>query len=121
MTGTTNSTGFRSFTTGATALAAYVRVKVSSGLLVVAGATDAAIGVTIHAAAIGAPCTVKLFNAPGTFACIAAAAITAGNAVYPAASGKVTATGTTALNYIALEAATADGDVIELARTETGA
>lgn len=108
----------RTFTTGATALAAYVRVKLTAGLLVVAGAGESAIGVTIAPSAISAPASVRLLNGYGTALMLAGAAITSGNPVYGLASGKiddaVAATAAGASIGIALEAATADGDVIEV-------
>lgn len=119
MSTTTVSSHFRSFIAAA-AIAAAIRVKVdSSGNAAVAGATDAAIGTTEHAVASGDPVTVKLY-AP-TLLATASEAITRGNQVYPAASGKIAATGTTALNLVALEAATADGDQIECAVVQKGA
>jgi len=108
----------RSFITGATALAAYVRVKLTAGLLVVAGAGESAIGVTVAPSAISAAATVRLFNGYGTAFMVASAAVTSGNPVYGTASGKiddaVASTNAGAPLGIALEAATADLDVIEV-------
>lgn len=119
---TTNDSGFKSFTATSTAIALGARVKTnSSGQILVAGATDVAIGVTTQAIAASGTGTVKLFNAPGTYMMLAGAAITAGAQLYPLASGKVDDTGTTALPLIALEAATADGDLIECAPCLKGA
>lgn len=120
MNTTENSSGFKSFVAAA-AIAQGQRVKISSGQVDVAAATDAAIGVAIHDAASGLPCTVKLFSAPGTFICRASAAIAAGAQLYPTAAGEVDDTGTTALNLVALEAASADNNLIECARIEKGA
>lgn len=117
---TQNSSGFKSLLAAA-ALLEGQRVKLNAGKWDVAGATDASPGVAIHAAAIGEPCDVKLFNAPGTFNIMASGAITAGAQLYPTASGKVDDSGTTAINLMALEAATASGDVIECCRLEIGA
>lgn len=117
-----NASGFRTFQATAAAIAAGARVKVnSSGLILVADAADAAIGVTTEYVAASGYGTVKVFSAPGTFLCLAGVAITRGNQVYPAASGKIAATGTTLLNLIALEAAGADGDLIECAVCQKGA
>ena len=119
---TENSSGFRTFQATAVALAQGLRVKVdSNGLISVAGAAEAAVGVTTEAIAASGYGTVKLFTAPGTFLCTASVAITRGNQVYPAASGKIAATGTTALPLVALEAATANGDHIECAAIYLGA
>jgi hypothetical protein len=112
--GQENTTGWRTFQATAAALEAYVRVDVdSSGLISVAGATDRGIGVTTEAIAASGYGTVKLFSAPGTFIVQAAAAVTRGAALYGAADGEIDDTGTYDLNLLALEAATAQGDVIE--------
>lgn len=120
MTTTENTTGFKSLVAAA-AIAEGQRIKISSGQADVAGATDAAIGVARHAAAAGETVTVKLFSAPGTFVCRANAAITAGAQLYPTANGNVDDAGTTALNLVALEAATAQNDLIECASIQKGA
>lgn len=108
----------RTFTTGATALAAYVRVKLSSGLLVVAGAGESGIGVTVAPSAVGTAAAVRLFNGHGTAFMLAGAAIAADAAVRGIADGKIDdaipATNAGAPLGIALEDATADGDVIEV-------
>lgn len=119
---TQNDTGYKAYTATAVAIAANVRVKVdSNGLISVAAAAEAAIGVTIAPIAASGTGTVKMFSAPGTYLCQASVAITKGTQVFPAASGKVAATGTTALPLMALDAAAADGDVIELAPVQKGA
>lgn len=119
---TANSSGYRAFQATATAIAAYKRVKVDSdGLISVAAAAEGAIGVTVEAIAASGYGTVKLFNAPGTFMVTANAAITRGAQLYPTASGNVDDAGTTALPLVALEAATASGDVIEAAPLLLGA
>jgi hypothetical protein len=87
-------------------------------LAVAAGAPNGtALGVAIGDAPANGIVTVKLNTASGTFEMRAGGVISAGAAVFPAASGKVLAT-TTSANLaigIALEAATADNDVIEVA------
>jgi hypothetical protein len=107
----------RTFTTGATALAAYARVKLDTGVLVVAGAGEAAIGVTVAPFAIGALATVRLFNGYGTAFMLAGAAVASGANVFGIAAGKIDdaqpAAGGAPIG-VALEAATADGDVIEV-------
>ena len=119
---TANRTGFKTFTATAAAIAEGVRVKVdSNGLISAAGATEIAIGVTVEPVAASGIGNVKLFTAPGTFLCTASAAITRGAELYPTASGKVDDAGTTKLGLVALEAATADGDLIECARYLLGA
>ena len=117
-----NSSGHRAFQATAVAIAPYLRVKVdSAGLISVASAAEGAIGVTTHAVPASGIGNVKLFSAPGTYLMTAASAITRGARLFPAASGLVDDTGTTALNLCALEAATAANDVIECAPAFLGA
>jgi hypothetical protein len=119
---TTTEGCVKTFQATAAALAQGIRVKVdSAGKMLVAGASDAAIGVTIEAVAASGYGAVKLFTGPGTFILTAGVAITRGDQVYPAAAGKIAATGTTLLPLVALEAATADGDLIECAVVYKGA
>lgn len=109
----------KSFASGA-ALAVNRRVKLSAGVLAYAGASDVAIG-TLEAATFAdtnlasgySNGTVRLVTAQGTRKMVAVDAITAGDPVYAAASGKVSATGTV-VEGRALEASTADNDVIEV-------
>lgn len=100
------------------AIPKYARVKLSAAETVdVAGLAEKEIGVAQNAAfAAGDEVTVKFRNAPGTFKMIAQEAIAAGAAVYTEASGKVqdTAQSTAFLVGHALNAATADGDIIEV-------
>jgi len=63
--------------------------------------------------ASGAMVPVRLLNAGGTIKVKVGEAITAGNSIYEGASGKGAASGDTALGT-ALEAATADRDIIEM-------
>lgn len=119
---TANSSGYRSFKATAAAIAESIRVTVDSdGLISAAGASTLAVGVTVEAVAASGYGTVKLFNAPGTYLCTAAGAVTRGAHLYPAANGKVDDTGTTKIPLVALEAATADGDIIECAPLLLGA
>lgn len=80
-----------------------------------AGAADQAIGTTIdETAAAEDLCTLKLLGtSPETHRMIANAAITVGSPVFAAASGKVAPDGQKLLG-IALTAAAADGDIIEV-------
>lgn len=92
------------------------RVRINtSGALVLAGANTPAIGVAEYAVADGEACTVRLYGS-GTMQMIASEALTVGETVYGAASGKIsdTTTGTTIIGQ-ALEAAAADGDIIHVA------
>lgn len=103
------------------ALGANLRVKISAGVLVLAGASDASIGTMEAATFSGATRgTVRLKTAEGTQKMVAAGAITAGNPVYAAASGKVDASGTV-IEGKAIESAAADGDVIEVMPVADGA
>ena len=110
----------KTFTAGA-AFLAFALVQLSSGKVIenTATSTDDPIGVAEFAAAAdGDLVTVRLINGPGTFEMIAAGAITSGVDVYAAADGKIQALPADAGTYRrigkALEAATADGDIIEV-------
>jgi hypothetical protein len=110
----------KSFQATAAALGAGIRVKLNtSGQILVAGATDPAIGTTIEAVAASGYGTVLLFG-PSRLV-TAGAAITAAALLYPLASGKVDDTGTTAIGLVAGTAATADGDIIEAFDARVGA
>lgn len=116
--GAINSTGYKTFTATAVAITAGARVAVnSSGVIAASGAANDWIGTAIEDIAASGAGTVRLRSSPGTFHFIASAAITVGNVLYPTASGKVDDAGTTggAIGFVAIEAATADGDVIEAA------
>lgn len=104
----------RAFTAGG-AIAAYLRVRLSSGVLAAAGVSEQEIGTIENAAfASGDVRSVRLRNAYGTRKMVAAGAITAGAAVYAAAGGKITATVNPYPVGVALEAAGADNDIIEV-------
>lgn len=98
------------------ALAKYRAVKVVAGLLAYCGSTDVGVGTiqeTTFAKSEAFDATVKLLNGPGTHQMVAAGAITAFNPVYAAANGKIASAGTVLRGY-AMQAATADGDIIEV-------
>jgi hypothetical protein len=106
----------RTFTAGAT-IAAFSRVNLSSGELAVAGLDDAdEVGFVTEACVDGDSVAVVLRGAQGTVTAIAAGAIAVGATLYTAASGKVNdvAASTSYPRGIALEAAAADGDYIEI-------
>lgn len=115
--------GFKGFVASA-AISQYARVKIdAAGTVSTAGLTDRDIGVAQNAAfAAGDGVQVKLRTAPGTHKMIAAGAVTLGAVVNTAASGKVddaaTSTGF-ALGH-ALEAATANNDIIEVLYSQHG-
>jgi hypothetical protein len=118
---TANGTGYLSLPTAA-AINEGERVHINaSGQFALSGATDPSVGTATHNAASGGTLTVKLWTAPGTFLVVASAAITAGARLFPTASGRVDDAGTTPLNLIAKEAATAAGNIIEAAPCMVGA
>jgi len=104
------------------ALGKNLRVKLASGVLALAGINENDIGVLEYPTVSGdEQGTVRLRSAEGSHQAVAAAAITAGALVYTAASGKVSVSASTAfLRGIALTAAAADGDVIEVLPLSTG-
>jgi hypothetical protein len=111
---------YKTFTAGA-ALAEHLRVKLSSGKLVAAGTGTSDEGVEIgtiveEAFADGDKRKVHLRSAGGTTKMVAAGPITQGAAVYGAAGGKIDDAANGSAIGVALEAATAANDVIEVVR-----
>lgn len=110
-------TGFRPFTADA-AIAQYARVLFEAdGRIVEAGLTGKEVGIAQQEAfAAGDRITVKLRSAQGTHKMIAIEALAVGAQLYTETSGKVqdTAQATAFQVGIALEAAAADGDIIEV-------
>lgn len=100
------------------AIALYQRVKLDAdGKVTVAGLTDRCIGTAVKPAfAAGDLVTVKLRTASGTHKMIVSEAVAAGALLYTESDGEVqdTAQATAFLIGTALEAATADQDVIEV-------
>lgn len=88
----------------------------ADGTISAAGLTGKEIGTALAAAfAAGDRVAVKLRTAAGSHKMIAAAAIAAGATVFTAASGKVSVSASTAFQVgTAVEAATANNDVIEV-------
>jgi hypothetical protein len=87
----------------------------ANGDAVYAGATEQPIGFTQEYVASGRRFTMFLLNKMGTFVGTASGAINKLADVYCGANGKLTATvGTNKRVGLALEAATADGDKIEV-------
>lgn len=115
---TTNESGIATFTaSSAGAIDAGLRVKVdSNGNILVAGAADAAIGVTIEDIVASGTGAVKLFTAPGTFFVkTGTGGATAGTATTGLAGGLI-GTGGTAILLMPLHTVTVGG-VAECART----
>jgi Uncharacterized conserved protein (DUF2190) len=108
--------GFKQFPASA-AISQYARVKMASdGTISAAGLTDKEIGIAQNAAFnAGDIVNVRLRTAAGTLKMIASAAITRGNEVFTAASGKIGNSASTGwLIGRALEAAGANNDIIEV-------
>lgn len=106
------------------AIPLYGRVKLDSdGKITVAGLADKDIGTaTREAFAAGDIISVKLRSAAGTHKMLASEALAAGATLYTETAGKVqdTAQATAFQVGTALEAATADGDVIEVLMNSHG-
>jgi hypothetical protein len=99
------------------ALAPYLRVKLSASKLVVAGATDNELG-TLEERVLAADdyAAVVPKNAEGTVKMVAAGAIAQYASVYGAASGKVDDVANENFIGMAMTASSADGDYIEVLR-----
>jgi hypothetical protein len=118
---TQNHTGYLTLPAAA-AIGEGKRVHLNaSGQFALSAAADPSVGVATHACASGGPLTVKLWTAPGTFPVVANGAIAAGARLFPTANGNVDDAGTTALNLVAFEAATAQNDIIEALPCQVGA
>lgn len=112
-------TNTKAFTAGA-AIGQYLRVVLSSGKLAAASASQQMLGTLEDASFADLDVrTVRLRTASGTRKMVASEAITAGNPVYAAASGKVAADGSV-MEGIALEASSNDGDIIEVMTASGG-
>ena len=100
------------------AIAKHARVVLEAdGKVVTAGITNKEVGTALQEAfAAGDLIAVKLRTGAGTHKMIAVEAVAVGAALYTEASGKVqdTAASTSFALGTALEAATADGDIIEV-------
>lgn len=116
MSATLNETGLKTFRAGA-AIAQFARVKLqANGTVITAGLAEKDIGTaTVAAFAANDPIAVRLRTSPGTHLVIAKEAFAAGAALYTEAGGKVqdTAETTAFLWGTALQAATAENDVVE--------
>lgn len=101
-------------------LAQKLRVKIVSGTVTsppevaLAGVGEAGIGVNDVLTAITKLAAVEPLNKNGTLEMVASGVIAEGADVFPAASGKISATAAGNALGKAIEAATADGDIIEV-------
>jgi hypothetical protein len=100
--------------TAAGALGQHLRV-ITPGALALAGANDVELGTMDLPCLAAGPTTVRLRSAQGTQKFVANGAISAGAAVFAAAGGKISSTGTLHIGQ-ALEAASGDNAVIEVLR-----
>jgi len=105
----------KSFTAGE-ALAAYRRVKLSSGEVVYADQidSDGFVGVTAQAAASGASVAVDLKGDYRTFKCVSADTFAVGATLYAADDGTVSDTSSGNAIGTAIDASTTAGDVVEV-------
>ena len=110
-----NDTGVKPFTAeNAIAIHQAVKLGTAAGEVDVAGATDPVIGFAKQTVAAGDPVSVELLTKPGTIRAIAAAAITKGDTVYEAAAGRVSTSAGSFKLGVALEAAGAAAQIIEI-------
>ena len=118
MSATTITNNTRTFVAGE-ALDAYLLVKVQSDGTVVkatAASSEAKVGFTVAPVASGEASGVSLSHGGGTSYGIASEALAIGDKVFGDAGGKLAAAGGAGdLVGITLTAATADGDVVEVA------
>lgn len=111
--------GIRTFTANG-AITAKQRVKLTAASTTspvqveVAGAGEQHIGIAEYGAASGAVVAVRLRTSPGTHEAIAREALAVGATLYGAATGGVKDTSDGTAIGIALEEATANGDIIEI-------
>lgn len=119
MSGQYVESNHKSLVNGGTAIGRYLRVKLTAGYLALAGLADEGIGITrsrVEADAHGDVWLHPGAGGMGTQPMVAAVAISAGDAIYTAASGKVSnVQGVDSyLLGIALEAASGDGAIFEV-------
>ena len=97
-----------------------VYINSSQKWAVATTSTPPAIATALDTVASGGTLAAELFSSGGSLKMIAAEAITVGSRVYQAAAGKVADTVAGAYMGIALDAASADGDVIEVLLPQPG-
>jgi hypothetical protein len=111
--------GPKAFTAGA-ALLGKRRVKIASGTtttppeVVYAGAGEVYVGITERDAAVGELVSVRLRNQGGTVEVSAAGAFAVGADLYGTANGQVDDAVSGAIQFTAIEAATANLDIVEV-------
>ncbi len=86
----------------------------SSGQWAQAGVTTKAHAIALKSVTVGQPLPAQMLSCAGVVKMKAAVAITAAAKVYGGAVGKINVTNTNCLEGYALEAATADGDIISV-------
>lgn len=106
----------KSLPNGATALGRGLRVKLSSGVLALAGLTDREVGVLTARAESNDHAGVYLRSMAGTVQMVAADSFAVGAILYTAASGKVSDSALAGSFVVgrALEAASGDGAIVEV-------
>ncbi len=105
----------RTFVAGG-AIAAGARVKLTAGKTALCGLDELGIGTQeTQSFADGDYVGVRLWNAQGTRKMIAGGGFALGAAVYGAANGKIDDVSTLAVIGTALEAASGDGSIVEVA------
>lgn len=114
------STSFSAVTAEAITRFQAVYLNSSGQWAVATTSTAPAIGIAIDTVASGGTLAAELFTSGGSLKMIAAEAISAGSNVYQAAAGKVADTVAGAFLGVALDAAAADGDVIEVLLPQPG-
>ena len=111
--------GIRTFTASG-AITAHARVKVTAASSTTPPQCELAtigeqhVGIAEYAAATGELVSVKIRNYNGSVEAIAASSVAVGAALYGATGGKIASTSSGTTIGFALEAATADGDIIEI-------
>jgi predicted RecA/RadA family phage recombinase len=98
----------------------FVRFSAATGQLVRTGANEVPIGVmTCNAAASQSSASVALVGCGGIFRVLSGAAVAVGDVLFAGASGRTgTASTGSVAKFIALEAATAAGQLITVVKTE---
>lgn len=101
-------------------IAQKLRVVIKSGTVTeppeveIAGIGEVGVGINDFIVKAGEDCAVNIFGNGGTVEMVADGVIAEGQEVYPAAGGKCSATPSGSSLGVAMEAATADGDIIEV-------